>query len=242
MATKLTADLTAPELLAPAGDWDCAGGGRQWGGRDLLRSRYRLQCASSSHEFFAGQSAELMEFLHRHGVYGYVTMNILAFSDELESLESTRAADRRGGCRCGAGPGSGPGAADPPGRSRSVHSRLDADDADQRRVHWRGRSDWASSASCWLRELSVREIAKIHRQTSMPLEVFVHGALCVAYSGQCLTSESLGGRSANRGQCAQACRLPYELVCDGRDVDLGDQEVLAQPAGPGCLCACTRVD
>ena len=49
----------------------------------------------------------------------------------------------------------------------------------------------------------------------MELEVFVHGALCVAYSGQCLTSEALGGRSANRGQCAQACRLPYELIVDG---------------------------
>ena len=63
----------------------------------------------------------------------------------------------------------------------------------------------------------------------MPLEVFVHGALCVAYSGQCLTSESLGGRSANRGQCAQACRLPYDLVCDGRDVDLGEQKYLLSP-------------
>ncbi|MEM0927217.1 MAG: DUF3656 domain-containing protein, partial [Planctomycetota bacterium] len=53
--------------------------------------------------------------------------------------------------------------------------------------------------------------------------------LCVAYSGQCLTSESLGGRSANRGQCAQACRLPYELVCDGEDVDLGDVRYLLSP-------------
>ena len=63
----------------------------------------------------------------------------------------------------------------------------------------------------------------------MPVEVFVHGALCVAYSGQCLTSESLGGRSANRGQCAQACRLPYDLICDGRDVDLGEQKYLLSP-------------
>src|SRR5207248_9515769 len=65
------------------------------------------------------------------------------------------------------------------------------------------------------RELSVHDIAKITSATAMPLEVFIHGALCVAYSGQCLTSESLGGRSANRGQCAQACRLPYDLVVDG---------------------------
>jgi putative protease len=79
------------------------------------------------------------------------------------------------------------------------------------------------------RELSLDEIRAIRRQTSLPLEVFVHGALCVAYSGQCLTSESLGGRSANRGQCAQACRLPYDLVCDGKDVDLGIQKYLLSP-------------
>ncbi len=60
----------------------------------------------------------------------------------------------------------------------------------------------------------------IAAESVLPLETFVHGALCVAYSGQCLTSESFGGRSANRGQCAQACRLPYELICDGQDRDL----------------------
>jgi putative protease len=63
----------------------------------------------------------------------------------------------------------------------------------------------------------------------MQLEVFVHGALCVAYSGQCLTSESLGGRSANRGECAQACRLPYDLISDGRKVELGDRRYLLSP-------------
>src|SRR5207237_7163649 len=62
-----------------------------------------------------------------------------------------------------------------------------------------------------------------------PLEVFVHGALCVAYSGQCLTSEALGGRSANRGECAQACRMPYELISDGRQVPLGDKRYLLSP-------------
>src|SRR5690606_11753252 len=69
----------------------------------------------------------------------------------------------------------------------------------------------------------------IRQGTNMPLEVFVHGALCVAYSGQCLTSESLGGRSANRGQCAQACRLPYDLLCDGRQRDLGAVQYLLSP-------------
>src|SRR5205085_8173536 len=79
------------------------------------------------------------------------------------------------------------------------------------------------------RELSLDEIAKIASQSTVPMEVFVHGALCVAYSGQCMTSESLGGRSANRGQCAQACRLPYELVQDGQTIDLGAMQYLLSP-------------
>src|SRR5581483_6939012 len=78
------------------------------------------------------------------------------------------------------------------------------------------------------RELSLREMEKF-TPTQMPLEVFVHGALCVAYSGQCLTSESLGQRSANRGECAQACRMPYELIVDGALRDLGKRRYLLSP-------------
>jgi putative protease len=66
-------------------------------------------------------------------------------------------------------------------------------------------------------------------ETKTPLEVFVHGALCVAYSGQCLTSESLGQRSANRGECAQACRMPYEIVVDGETRELGAVRYLLSP-------------
>jgi putative protease len=91
------------------------------------------------------------------------------------------------------------------------------------------------------RECSLKEIERMVSQpqpsdagvpqppTPFPLEVFVHGALCVAYSGQCLTSEALGGRSANRGECAQACRLPYELLSDGQAVPLGDRKYLLSP-------------
>jgi putative protease len=83
------------------------------------------------------------------------------------------------------------------------------------------------------RELSIREIEKFQqnngRSPVTPLEVFVHGALCVAYSGQCLTSESLGQRSANRGECAQACRMPYELVVDGVIQELGEVRYLLSP-------------
>src|SRR5439155_21777646 len=67
------------------------------------------------------------------------------------------------------------------------------------------------------------------RHPPILLEVFVHGALCVAYSGQCLTSEALAGRSANSGACAQACRMPYELICDDKPVPLGDRRYLLSP-------------
>ena len=84
------------------------------------------------------------------------------------------------------------------------------------------------------REVSIPEMQKLQSEQAakgapLDLEVFVHGALCVAYSGQCLTSEALGQRSANRGECAQACRLPYQLIVDGEERDLGEQRYLMSP-------------
>lgn len=68
------------------------------------------------------------------------------------------------------------------------------------------------------RELSLEEINYISRNSNIEIECFVHGALCISYSGQCLFSSMVGGRSANRGKCAQACRLPYELLEDNETV------------------------
>lgn len=79
------------------------------------------------------------------------------------------------------------------------------------------------------RENSLDEIKIIKENTQKELEVFVHGALCVAYSGQCFTSESIGGRSANRGQCAQSCRFDYELIVDGKKHQLLDRKYLVSP-------------
>src|SRR4029079_11006510 len=79
------------------------------------------------------------------------------------------------------------------------------------------------------RELSLEEVRKIREATDCELEIFVHGALCVAYSGQCFSSEAWGGRSANRGQCAQACRLPYEMIVDEELRPLEDARYLLSP-------------
>ncbi|GAX22424.1 hypothetical protein FisN_14Hh038 [Fistulifera solaris] len=89
------------------------------------------------------------------------------------------------------------------------------------------------------RELSLTEIQQIAQQTTTTteLEVFVHGALCVSYSGQCFSSEFQGGRSANRGQCAQACRLPYGLVVDGEWHDLVESYLLS----PQDLCGLQHI-
>ena len=89
------------------------------------------------------------------------------------------------------------------------------------------------------RELSLKEIASIKEATDLELEVFVHGALCVSYSGQCLTSENFGGRSANRGQCAQSCRLPYRIFVDGKEYYDTDAKYLFSPHD---LCALQKLE
>jgi len=71
------------------------------------------------------------------------------------------------------------------------------------------------------RECSLEEIKHICKNTNIEIEVFIHGALCISYSGQCLLSSMIGGRSGNRGRCAQPCRLPYKLTSDSKIVDEG---------------------
>ncbi len=229
LLTMFVPPSQAPELLAPAGNWDCARAAVANGADAIyfgLNSGFNARARAANFE--AGDLPELMAFLHRHGVCGYVTLNTLVFSNELEEVESL--------VRAVAAAGVDAVLVQDLGLVRLIR-RICPDLP----IHASTQMTM-TSAECiaiahelgvervvLARELSVREIAAIHANSSMPLEVFVHGALCVAYSGQCLTSESLGGRSANRGQCAQACRLPYELVCDGQDVELGEQKYLLSP-------------
>jgi putative protease len=221
--------ITAPELLAPAGDHDCARAAIE-NGADAVY--FGLDCGFNARaraaNFALADLPGLMEMLHLRGLKGYATLNTLVFSDELadfaQAVEAVAAAgvdavlvqDVGAALRireiC-------------PGLALHASTQMTLTSAETIALAERLGMERVVLA----RELSIDEIAAIRRQTTMPLEVFVHGALCVAYSGQCLTSESLGGRSANRGQCAQACRLPYDLVCDGKDVDLGNQKYLLSP-------------
>lgn len=79
------------------------------------------------------------------------------------------------------------------------------------------------------RELSLQEISAIRRATHLEIESFVHGALCYCYSGRCLLSSMLGGRSGNRGRCAQPCRLPYEVWQDGKRLNSYEEKYMLSP-------------
>jgi putative protease len=237
---------TLPELLAPAGDWDCAraavenGADAIYFGLDKFNARMRAQ------NFTAADLPKLMEFLHRRGVRGYVTLNTLIFENELAGAEHY--------LRTMIAAGVDAVIVQDVGICRLIR-RLSPDfpihASTQMTVTSAAGMEFARELGCNLvvlaRECSVTEIEKIRSgaggrtelpdgsdrtftgATTLPLEVFVHGALCVAYSGQCLTSEALGGRSANRGECAQACRMPYELISDNQLVPLGDRKYLLSP-------------
>ena len=169
-----------------------------------------------------------MGLLHGRGVRGYVTLNTLIFPAELPGVETL--------VRRVAEAGVDAVIVQDLGLARLIRALtpdLEIHASTQMSVTSvegvRMARDLGCSRVILARELSVGEIAAIAKGAVLPVEVFVHGALCVAYSGQCLTSEALGGRSANRGECAQACRMAYDIVCDGRHVDLGDIRYLLSP-------------
>jgi len=218
-----------PELLAPAGDWECVRAAIE-NGADAVY--FGLDCGHNARARAANFPVDdlpgLCATLRRHGVRGYVTLNTLAFDGELPEIEGLARAIAAAGVDAVIVQDIGVARllrAVCPGLALHASTQMTLTSAETVRL----AESLGMRRVVLARELSIAEIAAVATATPLELEVFVHGALCVAYSGQCLTSEALGGRSANRGQCAQACRLPYELVCDGRDVDLGDRRYLLSP-------------
>jgi putative protease len=226
-------DLKLPELLAPAGDWDCAKAAVENGADAIYFGLDKFNARMRAHNFTEADLPKLMEFLHRRGLKGYVTFNTLVFQNEL--------ADAKNYLRAIIAAGVDAAIVQDVGICKFIRS-LSPDfpihASTQMTISSAAGIEFARNLGCNLavlaRECSIAEIEKMNAalgtaQQELPLEVFVHGALCVAYSGQCLTSESLGGRSANRGECAQACRMPYDLISDGGQVPLGDKRYLLSP-------------
>jgi putative protease len=218
----------SPELLAPAGDWDALRAAVANGADAVYFGLPNFNARHRATNFTLEELPEVMEFLHRHNVRGYVAFNTLVFSDELPEAVRIIAALVAAGVDAVIVQDLG-------------LTRLIRQVAPQLPIHGSTQMTLTEPRGIEFvrtlgvervivaRELSIDEIESITKKTPMPLEVFVHGALCVAYSGQCLTSEALGGRSANRGQCAQACRLPYDLIVDGQQRETGDRNYLLSP-------------
>jgi putative protease len=226
--TASTTVFPRPEILSPAGDWECARAAVENGADAIYFGASKHNARARATNFAIDEIPELLSFLRLRGVKGYLAFNTLIFSDELREaasmLERVIAAGPDALILQDMGVARLARAISPdvPLHASTQTTTTCAEQMPALR-------ELGFSRVILARELSIKEIAAIRQATDMELEVFVHGALCVAYSGQCLTSEALGGRSANRGACAQACRLPYDLIVDGERRDLGERSYLISP-------------
>lgn len=220
--------MKRPELLLPVGNMAMALAAIHNGADAIYVGVPGFNARGRTQDLSLEELKELIDLCHLYGVKVHLAFNVLVFENELEEaakiLEDILPL--------------GPDAfiVQDLGLARLIRTM-----APRQRIHGSTQMTVTNHEAIALvedlnlqrfvlgRENSLSEIALIRTQTQRELEVFVHGALCVAYSGQCFTSESLGGRSANRGQCAQSCRLGYELHVDGEKRDLGGKQYLVSP-------------
>jgi len=229
--------LDKPELLAPAGDEEClraavaAGADAVYFG---LRGGFNARARADN--FAADDLPRIFDFLHSKGVQGFVTFNTLVFDRELKVAEAALAAIARADADALIVQDLGVARL-----ARAVCPELPLHASTQMTVSSAEGAAIAAQLGVTRivlpRELSIEEIRKLAAGTDLELECFVHGALCVSWSGQCLTSEALQARSANRGQCAQSCRLPYDLVVDGKSQAARGEEELKYLLSPKDLAA-----
>ncbi len=224
------------ELLSPAGNWDCARAAVAAGADAIYFGLPKFNARLRADNFSEQDLPELMDYLHKHGVKGFIAMNTLIFTSELEAAEQQLRTIAAAGVDALIIQDLGLAK-----MARTICPEVELHASTQMTITSPEglaflESIFPMERAVLSRELSIKEIERFqqssipnHQSPITPLEVFVHGALCVAYSGQCLTSESLGQRSANRGECAQACRMPYEIVVDGETRDLGEHRYLLSP-------------
>jgi putative protease len=221
--------MRRPEILAPVGDVDSLAAALGAGADAVyLGLDEGLNARARATNFSLDGLGEVADRVHAAGARLYLTMNTLVFEAELGWVEAV--------LRRVAAAGVDALIVQDPAvclLARAVAPTLELHASTQMTLS--SPEGLALARSLGIsrvvlpRELSTAEIRRLAAQTELELEVFVHGALCMSWSGQCLTSEAWGGRSANRGQCAQSCRLPYELVVDGVLRPLADVRYLLSP-------------
>lgn len=217
------------EILAPAGDQAsleaalAAGADAVYFGLD---EGFNARARASN--FRLERLPEVVAMIHRAGARAYLALNTLVFEEELPKLEPIL----RGVAKAGV---DALIVQDPALclLAKAICPELELHASTQMTISSPEGAAFAEELGVTRvvvpRELSVSEIRTFRQGTQLELETFIMGALCVSWSGQCLSSEAWGGRSANRGKCAQACRLPYELVVDGEIRPLGEVSYLLSP-------------
>jgi U32 family peptidase len=216
-----------PEIMSPAGYWPQLQAAIE-AGADAVYFGLKHFTARAKVGFEPAELPEVMRTLHQRGVRGYITFNTVVFNDELAEAAEALAAIAEAGADAIIVQDVGIAQL-----ARQIAPTLEIHGSTQMSITSAEGVELARrfgvSRVVLARELSLDDIRAIRAQTDCELEMFVHGALCVSYSGQCFSSEAWGGRSANRGQCAQACRLPYELIVDAQLQPLGSARYLLSP-------------
>nr|WP_322489803.1 U32 family peptidase [Chloroflexus sp.] len=219
--------MRKPEIMSPAGYWPQLHAAIE-AGADAIYFGLTHFTARAKVGFTLDELPEVMKTLHRRGVKGYVTFNTLVFDHELRAAATALAEIAAAGADAIIVQDVGVAAlARRIAPDLPIHGSTQMSITSAEGVVLAAR--YGVSRVVLARELSLAEVAAIRAHSPIELEIFVHGALCVSYSGQCFSSEAWGGRSANRGQCAQACRLPYDLIVDGQQHPLGAARYLLSP-------------
>ena len=223
----MTPPPVKPEVMSPAGHWPQLRAAVD-AGADAVYFGLKHFTARAKVGFSLAELPEALRTLHARGVKGFVTFNTLVFDHEIR--EAVRVLEQIAAAGADAIIVQDLGIAK---LARDIAPDLEVHGSTQMSISSAEGVRFAQRLGVkrvvMARELSLADIRAIRGQTDCELEMFVHGALCVSYSGQCFSSEAWGGRSANRGQCAQACRLPYELMVDGAVRPLGDARYLLSP-------------
>jgi len=219
--------------MSPAGHWPQLQSAIE-AGADAVYFGLKHFSARAKVGFTLEELPDAMETLHARGVKGFVTFNTLVFDHEVDLAESAIIAMANSGVDAVIVQDVGMAKL-----IKQIAPDLEIHGSTQMSVTSAQGAELARSLGCSRvvlgRELSLDDIRKIADSTDVEMEVFVHGALCVSYSGQCFSSEAWGGRSANRGKCAQACRLSYDLIVDGESRDLGPYRYLLSPGDLSAL-------
>lgn len=200
------------ELLSPAKDLNCGIEAVNHGADAVYIGAPKFGARAA-----AGNSLEdirtLCDYAHQFGVSVYVALNTILKEDELEEAQRLVWSLYEAGADALIVQDMALMQMDLP--PVPLHASTQTDNRTVEKVHFLEQAGFTQVVLA--RELSLDEIRRIASETDVALEVFVHGALCVSFSGQCYLSAALSGRSANRGECAQYCRLPYTMVdADGK--------------------------